>query len=75
MADITMCVGTGCPLREWCYRYTATPNEHRQSFSDFTAKVVHMGQKGFECEEYIPNGELGMPNADVTGLAPREDNK
>lgn len=32
MADITMCSGLGCPARNNCYRYTATPSEHRQSY-------------------------------------------
>ncbi len=25
MADISMCEGTDCPLKENCYRYKATP--------------------------------------------------
>ena len=32
MPDITMCEGKDCPLKETCYRYTATPNEYRQSY-------------------------------------------
>lgn len=32
MADITMCVGTNCPLKEKCYRYTAKVSEYRQSY-------------------------------------------
>lgn len=57
MADITMCVGTGCPLRDKCYRYTATPNEHRQSFADFTSKVTY-GEDGYgtpapDCPEFV----------------------
>lgn len=32
MPDISMCPGTNCPLKEQCYRYTATPNEQRQSY-------------------------------------------
>jgi hypothetical protein len=32
MADITMCPGNDCPLKESCYRYTAIPNEYRQSY-------------------------------------------
>ena len=32
MADITMCTGKDCPLKESCYRYTATPNKFRQSY-------------------------------------------
>lgn len=36
MPDITMCTGDNsrlvCPVRETCYRYTATPNSHWQSY-------------------------------------------
>ena len=32
MADITMCEGEGCPLRDNCYRFTAKPNPDRQSY-------------------------------------------
>lgn len=32
MPDITMCSGLGCPLKENCYRHTATPSEFRQSY-------------------------------------------
>lgn len=49
MPDITMCVGTGCPLRENCYRYMAEPNGWRQSFADFTGLV-----KDGKCAEQIP---------------------
>jgi hypothetical protein len=30
--DITMCMGTDCPYKEGCYRYTAKPNEYMQSY-------------------------------------------
>ena len=30
--DITMCLGTGCPYKEKCYRYTAKASEYQQSF-------------------------------------------
>jgi hypothetical protein len=30
--DITMCPGTNCPYKESCYRFTANPNEFRQSY-------------------------------------------
>ena len=59
MADITMCVGTGCPLRETCYRYTAEPNEYRQSFSDFTNRVKdepHLPSPF--CPELVPNVQI-----------------
>ena len=32
MADITMCSGEDCPLKESCYRFTAESNEFRQSY-------------------------------------------
>ena len=32
MADITMCTGKGCNLREDCYRYRADPDPHGQSW-------------------------------------------
>ena len=33
MSDITMCTGN-CPIKEYCYRYMATPNPYGQSFSN-----------------------------------------
>jgi hypothetical protein len=47
MADITMCEGKNCPLKESCYRYTAKPNEYRQSY--FVNSPVKDGQ----CDEYM----------------------
>lgn len=32
MPDISMCKGKHCPLKESCHRYTAKPNEFRQSY-------------------------------------------
>lgn len=32
MADITMCEGTGCPLRATCYRFKAKSDEFLQSY-------------------------------------------
>jgi hypothetical protein len=32
MPDITMCVGTNCPMKLGCYRHTATPTPGRQSY-------------------------------------------
>lgn len=32
MADITMCSGEGCGVKDACYRHTAVVNEHRQSY-------------------------------------------
>jgi hypothetical protein len=30
--DITMCMGTNCPYKESCYRFTAKPSEYWQSY-------------------------------------------
>jgi hypothetical protein len=32
MPDITMCLGSGCPFKDKCYRHTAKPDEHWQSY-------------------------------------------
>lgn len=32
MADITMCDGINCPLRETCYRFKAKPDKYGQSY-------------------------------------------
>lgn len=32
MADITMCMGDGCPLKETCYRYLAEPEPEDQTY-------------------------------------------
>ena len=32
MADITMCTGDGCPLKENCYRFTSIASEYRHSY-------------------------------------------
>lgn len=34
MPDITMCAGTGCPLRDSCYRFYAKPSEWQSFFSE-----------------------------------------
>ena len=49
MADITMCLGQMCAKKETCYRFTATPNEHRQSY--FVAPPISMLTG--ECEMFI----------------------
>lgn len=47
MADITMCEGKGCTKREECYRFTATPNEYRQSY--FVGTPI---QEDGDCEHF-----------------------
>jgi hypothetical protein len=44
--DITLCVGTNCPQKETCYRFTAKPNEYWQSY--FSVPPIKDGK----CEYY-----------------------
>jgi hypothetical protein len=32
--DIAKCLGTGCPYKETCYRYTAKPSDWQSYFSE-----------------------------------------
>jgi len=32
MADISICEGEGCKIKETCYRFKAKPNEHWQAY-------------------------------------------
>ena len=50
MPDITMCEGTDCPLRDNCYRYTATPTPERQSYFVAVPYSLHRD----ECLDYHP---------------------
>ena len=50
MADITMCKAK-CKIGKYCYRATATVNEHRQSY--FIGKPVHFDNG--DCSNYLAN--------------------
>ena len=47
MPDIAMCKGEGCPIRDDCYRYRATPSEYVQSYFAVTPYDKKLG-----CEHY-----------------------
>lgn len=32
MPDISMCKGTGCPVKKECYRFTAKPSDYQSYF-------------------------------------------
>lgn len=49
MPDFTMCKGTDCPDKQQCYRYTAVPDEHQQSWSS-----IHKDRKqGEKCTMFM----------------------
>ena len=43
--DITMCMGTNCPDKQKCYRYTAKP-------SDYQSYFINPPIKDGKCEMY-----------------------
>jgi hypothetical protein len=46
MADISMCNGKGCDLKEYCYRFTATPDSIAQTYTNFQPDLETMyGEK------------------------------
>jgi hypothetical protein len=47
MPDITMCNGNGCPKANKCYRLTAKPSQHRQSYF-----VIAPVDEDGECEYF-----------------------
>lgn len=55
MPDITMCLGTDCPHKESCYRYTANPCEYQ---SYFTNSPIKDGK----CEYYWGENQINIWN-------------
>lgn len=45
MPDITMCKGTGCPLKDKCYRHKAKPSQRQAYFEK-------PPNKGNKCEYF-----------------------
>jgi hypothetical protein len=56
MPDITMCPGTNCPHKETCYRYTATPSEHRQAY------FMEAPIKEEKCDMYWGENQINIWN-------------
>ena len=48
MVDLTMGKGEGCPLKETCYRVTATPDELQSWFME-----VPYDHKDNKCDHYM----------------------
>lgn len=53
MADITMCTGENCSLKDDCYRYKALPNLHMQSMF-VTPPVLNDKCKSFQSTSGYP---------------------
>lgn len=54
MADITKCEGTGCTVKDSCYRYTA-PDGVRQVYFTTVPLETSRQHDGMTCEYYWKN--------------------
>lgn len=52
MPDIALCKNTTCPSNKKCYRFTAKPNEFRQSYSNFSPEGDEVN-----CSFFIDNNK------------------
>jgi hypothetical protein len=55
MPSLTMCEGTGCPMRDACYRYASTPSQYNQSY--FTE--IPYNEESGECEYKLDGWDEG----------------
>lgn len=58
MADISMCSGSNCLIRNMCERFTAVPNEYSQAY--IAPPVLEDGRT---CEMFLTNGIIEKPKA------------
>lgn len=52
MADITMCSGKNCSMKNRCFRYTATADKYRQSY--FATPPINNGK----CHYFWDNPQM-----------------
>ena len=52
MPDISMCTGN-CPISDYCYRHTATPNPYWQTYSRL--EEVCLSSEKHKYKEFIPD--------------------
>ena len=57
MADITMCVGTNCPLKKACYRHTATQSKYQSFFVE-----IPYEKETEKCEHFWQNSTYRITN-------------
>ena len=73
MPDISMCANITCPVRNTCYRFKVTPNEHRQTFSAFKVEDKN------GCSHYVqtnkPEGIKWTPKSTAPLSTQKDSNK
>lgn len=52
MPGISMCKGENCPIKEYCYRFKATPNQFAQAY--FTEPPI----KDNNCNYFWPENDI-----------------
>lgn len=52
MSDISKCGGTGCKIKDRCYRYTAPSNPHWQAWAPF---YNDLKEHGTFCDSFVQN--------------------
>ena len=60
MADICMCSGKDCPVKETCYRFTSLVNEYGQSY--FNDPPGEIKDNKFTCDMYWGEKAEGIWN-------------
>lgn len=76
MPDITMCTSDKCPIKNNCYRFTATPTEHWQSYNDFSKYIfqfkidpdIVMCRKFLQDNRVTKKGEIMDASIEATKL-------
>ena len=63
MPDITMCTGR-CPISDYCYRHTATPNPYWQSYS--CLEEVCLSNEKNKYSEFIPDEKKIKEDKDLS---------
>ena len=68
MPDITMCQTRTCPMRDGCFRHTATPSKF-QIYNDFSHHIT-VGLRGWECRMFKPLYVLSASDSATGSNAP-----
>lgn len=69
MADLTMCRGGECPLKNRCYRFTASPDEYQSYFAEipgrWDCRKETIGDKVFDHRDFVCNMYWGERQEDI----------
>ena len=58
MPDISKCEDEECPLKLKCYRYTSTPSEHWQAYSNYKYNTITESCDFFWDNKYLDGYEI-----------------